>query len=221
MSEFALLFEGKAYPVQRNSVSELLQHQQATPDATTYAVRSSVPVSVFESFAASLNTDATLSVTKETAVPLSLLAREFFLRDLQSRCGSFSVSVDDFSSLCERVSELEHRSSSSALSQAIESQEEGLENIRLAVERLKRLIEAPAISAADGARQPRSTREQSVTKVEIPMKEAKSLEGILLYLTAKHGGHVHEKGIVRITSKSVWADHPRYLAKNAADFTYA
>jgi hypothetical protein len=48
----------------------------------------------------------------------------------------------------------------------------------------------------------------------------KSLEGILLYLTTKHGGHVHEKGVVIITSKSFLRDDPRYLAKNAADFTY-
>jgi hypothetical protein len=37
--------------------------------------------------------------------------------------------------------------------------------------------------------------------IELPMKAAKSLEGIISYLTKKHGGNVHEKGIVTITSK--------------------
>jgi hypothetical protein len=43
-------------------------------------------------------------------------------------------------------------------------------------------------------------------EVEFPLKEAKSLEGIISYLTRKHGGNVHDKGIVTITSKSVASD---------------
>jgi hypothetical protein len=39
-------------------------------------------------------------------------------------------------------------------------------------------------------------------RLQIRMKEAKSLDGIISYLTAKHGGNVHEKGIVTISSKS-------------------
>jgi hypothetical protein len=44
----------------------------------------------------------------------------------------------------------------------------------------------------------------SQNRVEIQMKEAKSLDGIISYLTQKHGGNVHENGIVTITSKSVY-----------------
>jgi hypothetical protein len=54
-------------------------------------------------------------------------------------------------------------------------------------------------------------------KVEIPMEEANSLEGIILHLTKKHGGNVHDKGIVTITSKSVLHDHPDFAPKYAAD----
>jgi hypothetical protein len=50
------------------------------------------------------------------------------------------------------------------------------------------------------------------------MKTRKSLEGIISYLTKKHGGNVHEKGIVAITSKSV-ADNPRSALKTVADLT--
>jgi hypothetical protein len=48
------------------------------------------------------------------------------------------------------------------------------------------------------------------------MREAKSLDGIISYLTRKHVGNVHAKGIVTITSKSVSTDDPRYGPKNVA-----
>jgi hypothetical protein len=50
------------------------------------------------------------------------------------------------------------------------------------------------------------------SKVEIPMEEAKSLDGIIAYLTKKHRGNVQEKGIVTMTSKSVSSsdDDPFY-----------
>jgi hypothetical protein len=53
---------------------------------------------------------------------------------------------------------------------------------------------------------------------EIPMKEPKSLDGIISYLAKKHGGNVHEKGVVTITSKSVWDDATERL-KTAANLT--
>jgi archaellum component FlaC len=45
-------------------------------------------------------------------------------------------------------------------------------------------------------------------------EQPKSLEGIISYLTKKHGGNVHEKGIVTVTAKSVVNNDPRC----AADF---
>jgi hypothetical protein len=50
------------------------------------------------------------------------------------------------------------------------------------------------------------------------MKTDQSLEGIISYLTKKHGGNVHEKGIVTITSKWV-RDDPKFALKNVADLT--
>jgi hypothetical protein len=48
--------------------------------------------------------------------------------------------------------------------------------------------------------------------------KAKSLNGIISYLTKKHGGNVQEKGIVTITSKSV-DDDPRLAVRNVARLT--
>jgi hypothetical protein len=58
---------------------------------------------------------------------------------------------------------------------------------------------------------------KSQSKVKIPMKAPKSLDGIISYLTKKHGGNVQEKGIVTITSKSVC--DPEYAVNNVADLT--
>jgi hypothetical protein len=48
--------------------------------------------------------------------------------------------------------------------------------------------------------------------VEIPITTAKSLDGIIAYLTKEHGGNVHEKGIVNVTSKSVDSGSPKMVA---------
>jgi hypothetical protein len=55
-------------------------------------------------------------------------------------------------------------------------------------------------------------------KLEIGMREADSLEGIIAYLTKKHEGNVHEKGIITITSKSV-SDDPTEALPRVADLT--
>jgi hypothetical protein len=61
------------------------------------------------------------------------------------------------------------------------------------------------------------TLEQSIHG-RFPLKKAKSLDGIISYLTRKHGGNVHDKGIVTITSSDM-DDRPKYTRKNVADFT--
>jgi hypothetical protein len=63
-----------------------------------------------------------------------------------------------------------------------------------------------------------SKPEKPQSNVEIPMKEAKSLNGIISYLTKKYGGNVQEKGIVTITSKSI-PKYPSCALKNVADLT--
>jgi hypothetical protein len=55
--------------------------------------------------------------------------------------------------------------------------------------------------------------------VGFPLQEAKSLDGIISCLTRKHGGNVHEKEIVTITSKSIYSDKPTVAVRNVADLT--
>jgi hypothetical protein len=56
---------------------------------------------------------------------------------------------------------------------------------------------------------------RTLTEVEFP----ESGNGVISYLTRKHGGNVHDKGIVTITSKSVKGDNPWFDAENVADLT--
>jgi hypothetical protein len=81
---------------------------------------------------------------------------------------------------------------------------------RLVLVRLKSgdEIEIPCVT-------PKSQKSQD--KVEIPMKAAELQGGIISYLTRKHGGNVHEKGIVTITSRSV--RDRRFAVMNVADLT--
>jgi hypothetical protein len=112
MSTFELVFNRKVYPVPTESVSKLLNHRRALMGAKRYPVRSSVPADTFEAFIDSLKTQTKVTVTRENAASVWLLANEFFLPEVASECSTFSVPVDQFSLLCERFSKLERQLSS-------------------------------------------------------------------------------------------------------------
>jgi hypothetical protein len=59
----------------------------------------------------------------------------------------------------------------------------------------------------------------TLSRGRFPLKEANSLDGIISYLTRKYEGNVHDKGIVTITSKSVWSNDPKLAVRNVADLT--
>jgi hypothetical protein len=58
---------------------------------------------------------------------------------------------------------------------------------------------------------------KSLKAVDFPLQEAESVDGIISYLTRTHGGNVHDKGIVTITSTSVRDDD--HAVRNVADLT--
>jgi hypothetical protein len=145
MSTLDLVFGGTAFPVPKKCVFELLEHLGSI-QATSYAVQSSVPLDVFSAFADSLKGQTKISVTQSTALPLWFLANEFFLPESAAECATFSVSIGQFSALAKRVSELERRipcrsNSPGEIEGRIESLEEGLESLRLALEKLQTSVE--------------------------------------------------------------------------------
>jgi hypothetical protein len=60
---------------------------------------------------------------------------------------------------------------------------------------------------------------QELVPRNLPLKESQPLDGIIAFLTRKHGGNVHDKQIVEITSSSTLNDNPINSPKNVADLT--
>jgi uncharacterized coiled-coil protein SlyX len=181
-----------------------------------------------------LETGTKVAVTKENAGEISLLAREFWLDDLLSECSALQIaSVPELIvTLSARISKLEDQISSQPL--AIAELKESITNHERQLESLDCRISALGPNPTKGqtvrkelkpdSPAPVSTptkkswfgRRKSLKEVEFPLKKAKSIEGIISYLTRKHAGNVHDKGIVTITSKSVVHDHD---PRNVADLT--
>jgi hypothetical protein len=98
-SELELEFGRKSYRVPKRFIVDFLERRSLFA-ATSYPVQSSVPVEVFEAFVSSLQTQRTVSATKENARHLSALASEFCLSDLMSQC---SVHLGWLLSECQEV----------------------------------------------------------------------------------------------------------------------
>jgi hypothetical protein len=60
-----------------------------------------------------------------------------------------------------------------------------------------------------------------LSELEFPLNTDKPFDGIISYLTRKHGGNVHDRGIVSITSKSVFSADASYAVRNIADLNAA
>jgi uncharacterized coiled-coil protein SlyX len=211
----------------------LFDHQRVLFDATSYEVQSSVPLEIFKVFVDSLKTGTNISVTKENAGAISLLAKEFWLEDLLSECSALQMASlpDIVSALSERISKLEDQISSQPLALLAELKEsianherqlEGLDcrlsvlepNLRAELKQLKSPIATPTPV-------PPVSPSTLPSGVEFPLKKAWPPDGIISYLTRKHGGNVHDEGIVTITSKSVKSDQSEYAVRNVADLSSA
>jgi hypothetical protein len=136
------------------------------------------------------------------------------------------VSADQFSSLSERVSQLERQMSSfSAKTRDLKPLRIDLDKLKTAfrdqlhvfqstlnsVEFLQTVVRCLAedLVLRTAPPTPQSIAEVPIADdpshypVEIPMETGKPLDGIISYLTTKHGGNVHDMRIVTVTSKSV------------------
>jgi hypothetical protein len=226
---FHLDFHGAKFTVPKLSLFNLFEHQRGLFDATSYDVQSAVPIEIVELFVKALATGGRVPVTIENAGAVSLLAKEFWLEDLISECSVLqrASTPELIASLSVRISKLEGQISSqplaglSKLKKSIAHHERQLEGLRYRISALEPdftnaltdLKELKPSSSAPISRPiPHKVAPCSPStphkEVEFPLEEARSIEGIISYLTEKHGGNVHDKGIVTITSKSI-ADEDR------------
>jgi hypothetical protein len=147
-----------------------------------------------------------------------LLAKEFFLPNLAAACAK--VSESPLADLSRRVSRLEQQLRTLGDVETISSHERELEQLRADVEDLKRHRESRWHGRI--SLELERLKEESLcpgrhrSQVEIQMEEANSLVGIISYLRHKHGGNLHEKGIVTVTSTSVLDDDPDFGPENVA-----
>jgi hypothetical protein len=161
-------------------------------NAKSYEVRSSVPLGAFEAFVAALKSHEIPTVTPENAASLSMLAKEFGLSELESEC--VALSRDALSVLSDRMSKLEEQLSRMDQEELVGRGEPGHSP------KAKPILSP---SAPEPAASPCAT-----SQVECPwdwsrwLAGIRPMEGIISHLTKKHGGNVHDKGIVTITSKS-------------------
>jgi uncharacterized coiled-coil protein SlyX len=228
---FNLDFHGTRFTVPKPSLFNLFEHQRSLFDATSYEVQSSVPLGIFELFVDSLKTGTKVVITMENAGAISLLAKEFWLSDLLSECSALqTASVPELLAvLSERISKLEHQISSQPLAiaelkESIVNHERRLENLDFRISGLEPNLrpELTALKSAPIATPtpvPPVSPPKSLKAAEFPLQAAKPVDGIISYLTRKHGGNVHDKGIVTITSKSVYNDAPNHAPQTVADLT--
>jgi PHD/YefM family antitoxin component YafN of YafNO toxin-antitoxin module len=122
---FNLDFHGTQFTVPKLNLFNLFEHQRDLFDATSYEVQSSVPLGIFELFVKALGTGEKVSVTKENAGAVSLLAKEFWLDDLLSECSALQMASlpELVAALSERISKLEHQLSSHPLALLAELKE--------------------------------------------------------------------------------------------------
>jgi hypothetical protein len=100
--------------------------------------------------------------------------------------------------------------------------EEGIESHRRQLERLRSGIDQPKAQTEKGvaATELETLRLEVGRTLEIPMRHAESLDGIIAYLTSKHNGNVHKKQIVTITSASQHINTPAATADFHWDYGF-
>jgi uncharacterized coiled-coil protein SlyX len=229
---FNLDFHGTTFTVPKPSLFYLFEHQRDLFNTTSYEVQSTVPLGIFEVFVESLKTGRKVAVTRENAGAIFRLAKEFWLEDLLSECSDPAIAStpEVIAALSERISKLERQISSQPLAIAelkesitkherrlysLDSRISVIEmNLRTELEELKSGSRAPIATPTPV---PPDSHSKSPKAAEFPLKQGRLLDGIISHLTWKHGGNVHDKGIVRISSMSVWSG--AWAVRNAADLT--
>jgi uncharacterized coiled-coil protein SlyX len=144
---------------------------------------------------------------------------------------SNGVDPELMAALSERISKLEDQLSSQTiiaeLKESIANHERQLESLDCRISALKphlsidfkELISGSPTPVSTPARVPPVSPSDALTEVEFPLKVAKSVDGIISYLTRKHGENVHDEGIVTITSHSLRNDDLKYAVQILADVT--
>jgi hypothetical protein len=204
-----------------------------------YQVLSPVQPESLDQFLSWVEGKAEINITAANIFDFSLLSEEFGVLELAAKCDLFpssTVSVSNFRNSSQQIEAIWNRlgkleDNVSLLRRDFEEKATRETDLQLlkSTQPTPRPSSPPSpippVRVSPGSPAPIATPtpvppvspSKSLKGIEFPLKEAKSLDGIISYLTRKHGGNVHDKGIITITSKSVYKDKPKYAARNVAD----
>jgi hypothetical protein len=223
---FSLFLQGTKFNVPKDNLSNFFEHHPELVKSSRYDVQSPISFEIFKVFVKSLETGTKITVTKANASELSLLAQEFWLDGLLSECSAvLAVSASEFiTTLFNRISKLENKVET--LRSHVSSLQTNLTRVQADCEELRStmIVHVPTPTPLSvpiftlGSDPPAASPKQ-FEAVVFALPHAQSLDGIISYLTRKHGGNVHDKGAVTITSKSHCCADPRHNVKALADLT--
>jgi hypothetical protein len=235
---FRLDFHDTQFTVPKSSLFDLFEHHPELVSKASYVVQSSVPPGTFEVFVKALEAGTKVPVTKDNAGHISLLAKEFSLVDLLAECSALQMAAapELIAALSERLSKVEQQISLhplaiiAELKTSVANHDGQLQSLRSRISALETNQPVPQADLTE--LQPVSpdpvfppipiapvSSSEPLTEVELPLQAANSVDGIISYLTRKHGGNVHDKGVITLASKSAQPNNPGHAVWNAADLT--
>jgi hypothetical protein len=152
------------------------------------------------------------------------------LEAIEGRITELSAKVDDLSSVSSSqaasIAQLTELATQQRTLTVVQSEQAIFidENVRRLKEKNRRLrIDVAQIKGQLKTLLPSIPQAAPVVSPDDPslatllFNEETPLSGILSYLTDRHGGNVHDLGIVEITADKPYDDDPDYAAKNVAD----
>jgi uncharacterized coiled-coil protein SlyX len=178
---------------------------------TCYDVKSNVRHEIFQVFVNALEAGTQAPVTKENVGSILLLAKEFWAEELFSGCEALmsSSAPELIEALSERISKLEGQLSSrplaliAELKESIANHDRQLESLDCRLSALEpnlTKVQADLKELKSGSYPPVSkptpvppiSHSKSPKEATFPLTEDKSPDGIISYLTRKHGRNVHD-----------------------------
>jgi hypothetical protein len=241
---FELSHQGADFKIPRPNLLSFFDHHPELIPKTSYVVKSRVSPEVFQIFANALATGTKVPITKENIPSISLLAREFSLEDLLSDASILSDRVSTLESqlaslpldlildvsdtISNHERQLERVSRIAAMIPSLRTEFDDLRDSVLQLQitvahtqshpELSSFTRDDCIDAFQSFLHTDEPIEAAIFKVDCAFREPRSVDGIISYLTQKHGGNVHDIEMVTITSKSIFSDDASYAGRNLANF---
>jgi hypothetical protein len=215
-------------------------------DNPSYEVESQVVVEDFQTLLEFLRAQQESLVTVDNCRALLALAEEFgcavlaelcqaveaaeLSRNLVVRLLALEALVSEHTEVCEHIErDLVQSLSDFVTGKLLRVCEEigelrtEIDGLRSATQLLVDELKARTDTEIDSVRESIRPLEQGLERCflfKFALKEGEYLDGIISYLTKKHGGNVHELGLITITSQSVSSGNLANIADLASDSSF-